>query len=75
MGRPEIIEKREIVGFENAKPLIDEGWIVLSNHPAGERQIGEMDPPLTYVLGRPVKYDEKGNPVDESPEANTAEET
>lgn len=74
MGHPEIIEKREVVGYENAKPLLDNGWIVLSNRPAGERQIGEIDPPVTYVLGRPMKYDEKGNPIDESPERNTTKE-
>lgn len=67
MDHPDIIEKREVVGYENAKPLLDQGWIILSNRPAGERQVGELDPPITYVLGRPQKYDDSGNPVPESP--------
>jgi 16S rRNA U516 pseudouridylate synthase RsuA-like enzyme len=67
MKEAEIVEKREVVGRQQAEELIQEGWIVLSSHVVGERQVGQLDPPLKYVLGKPREYNEQGEDVTESP--------
>ena len=59
----DIVEIKEVLGYEKVNDYLRKGWVLLSTHCAGgEAEAGVPNPLLVYVLGWPRKKDSEEEP-------------
>ncbi len=54
----DIVEVKEVLGYEKVNGYLQNGWVLISAHNSGgEAGGGGRDPPPLPLLGRPKKRD------------------